>query len=64
VSHPTSTADRVQKRELILRLAVDRARREARSIGRSIRCGQYDNHAPAGCQGEPANCLCECHDPA
>lgn len=63
-THSSLPVDRkareVRRGEIRGRLIAE-AERQARIVGRSIVCGQYDQHVT--CAGA-RHCLCECHDPA
>jgi hypothetical protein len=64
---PTRTeaqSARQRRRDSILAEYLDRGRRDGLRAHRSIKCGQYDNHADrdGGCANDGSTCICECHD--
>jgi hypothetical protein len=75
MSHPRDAASRRAIRSRIVADAVERARREALTLGLSMKCSGRCNpdgvlteprpwHAdePGGCANDGSNCLCQCHD--
>lgn len=58
---PVDQEGRELRRGEIRGRLIAEAERQARVVGRSIVCGQYDQHGT--CAGA-RHCLCECHDPA
>lgn len=55
--------ERAARRAHYRRRELAEAEERSNLVGRSIKCGQYDQHAPDGCQNDGSHCLCECHDP-
>lgn len=62
--YPLLVDEREAVRETLRLEAIAAAEREAMRMGRSIKCAQFDNHAPEGCQNKGDGCLCRCHDVA
>lgn len=62
--HPLVAADRERRRQQILDEQILAARRIAARVGRSVKCGEYGQHADqeGGCANDGTGCLCECHD--
>jgi hypothetical protein len=62
--YPKELDARVAVRAELREQVLAAAERSVRLAGRSMVCGEYDNHAPGGCQNDGSTCICECHDPA
>lgn len=65
MSEPTDPDERRQKRVQLLLDMTERGRQRGMRANRTAWCGDYERHArtPGGCKADPADCLCECHDP-
>ncbi len=62
MTYPLDVAERATLRRKVRSVALLEAEQRATEAGRSIKCGQWNQHAPGGCQNDGTNCICECHD--
>lgn len=63
MDYPLNHLARRYRRDQISAAVMERARIEARQLGRSIKC-QADRHSDQteGCANDGTGCLCDCHD--
>lgn len=62
-TYPRDAATRAAERDARYHAYMAEAERKALRSTYSIKCGDWGNHAPNGCQNDGSNCLCACHDP-
>lgn len=62
-TYPTSAAARAAERDARFHAYMANAERRALWNSYSIKCGDWEQHAPDGCQNSGSTCLCACHDP-
>ena len=65
MSYPAIARERAAERNKIRAIQREIYEKKARRLGRSIKCGEYGQHADqdGGCANDGSNCICECHDP-
>jgi hypothetical protein len=63
-TYPRDASARATMRQRIRDDQFARAEIAAARLARSLKCGEYGQHADqqGGCANNGATCLCECHD--